>query len=151
MEKITDQIKGIKIMKSIINKLTKFCTEEIIFYFIFGVFTSIINIGTFWIMTKLFNWNENVSNFIAIVLAILFSYFANKDVVFHANAESFKQKIQQFTKFVLGRLFTMAIEFIGGIIFFTLPIPHIITKCALSVIVIILNFFISKFFAFKQK
>ena len=45
----------------------------------------------------------------------------------------------------------MVIEFVGGIVLFKLPIPHIITKAALTVIVIILNFFISKFFAFKIK
>ena len=49
------------------------------------------------------------------------------------------------------RLVTMVIEFVGGLILFKIPIPHIITKAGLTVIVIILNFFISKFFAFKTK
>ena len=45
----------------------------------------------------------------------------------------------------------MVVEFVGGLILFKLPIPNIITKMGLTIIVIILNFFISKFFAFKSK
>ena len=45
----------------------------------------------------------------------------------------------------------MVVEFVRGLILFELPIPNIITKMGLTIIVIILNFFISKFFAFKSK
>ena len=72
-------------------------------------------------------------------------------MVFHSEAETRKEKFVEFCKFMLGRAFTMVIEFVGGIVLFKLPIPHIITKAALTVIVIILNFFITKFFAFKKK
>ena len=51
---------------------------------------------------------------------------------------------------MLGRAFTMVLEFVGGLLLFNLPIPNIIIKAGLTVIVIILNFFISKFFAFKN-
>ena len=51
---------------------------------------------------------------------------------------------------MIGRAFTMVVEFVGGILLFQLPIPNIITKALLTIIVIILNFFISKFFAFKN-
>ena len=102
-------------------------------------------------MNDILNWNENISNFIAIILAVLFAYITNKDLVFHSEAKTSKEKITQFLKFILGRAFTMIVEFVGGLILFTLPIPNIITKAGLTVIVIILNFFISKFFAFKSK
>ena len=45
----------------------------------------------------------------------------------------------------------MIIEFGGCFILFKTAIPEMITKCFMTVIVIILNFFISKFFAFKKK
>ena len=95
-------------------------------------------------------WNENVSNFIAIVLAVLFAYITNKDLVFHSEAKNLKAKLYEFFKFLLGRSFTMILEFVGGLILFNFPIPKLITKTGLTVIVIILNFFISKFFAFKS-
>ena len=92
----------------------------------------------------------NIANFIAILLAVIFAYITNKDLVFHANAKNLKERIQQFCKFMLGRAFTMVLEFVGGLLLFNLPIPNIIIKAGLTVIVIILNFFISKFFAFKN-
>ena len=87
----------------------------------------------------------------AILLAVIFAYITNKDLVFHSEADSFKERIIEFCKFMLGRAFTMVVEFVGGLILFELPIPNIITKMGLTIIVIILNFFISKFFAFKSK
>ena len=138
-------------MKKIEKILKKVLTKEVILYIIFGIFTTFVNLGSFYLMNNILYWNENVANFIAILLAVLFAYITNKDIVFHANARGIKEKLQQFCKFMLGRAFTMLVEFVGGLILFELPIPNIITKMGLTIIVIILNFFISKFFAFKNK
>ena len=138
-------------MNKIEKILKKVLTKEVILYIIFGIFTTFVNLGSFYLMNNILYWNENVANFIAILLAVLFAYITNKDIVFHANARGIKEKLQQFCKFMLGRAFTMLVEFVGGLILFELPIPNIITKMGLTIIVIILNFFISKFFAFKNK
>lgn len=137
-------------MKKIIELLKKILTKEVILYIVFGIFTTIVNLGSFYIMNSLLHWDDNISNFIAIILAVLFAYITNKDLVFHSNAKGIKNRIIQFIKFMIGRAFTMVVEFVGGILLFQLPIPNIITKALLTIIVIILNFFISKFFAFKN-
>ena len=134
-------------IRKIIEKILK---KEVILYIVFGVFTTIINFGSFYVMNNILKWNNNLANFIAIVLAVLFAYITNKDLVFHSKAQTIKEKISEFFKFITGRAFTMIIEFFGGMILFQLPIPEIISKLAISVVVIILNFFISKFFAFKS-
>lgn len=132
-------------------KLKQILTKEIILYIVFGLLTTIVNLVSFYVMADILKWEENLSNFIAIILAILVAYITNKDMVFHSEAKTFKAKTLEFFKFMLGRAFTMIIEFVGGFILFKLPIPNIISKTFLTVIVIILNFFISKFFAFKSK
>ena len=137
-------------MNNIIELIKKIITKEVILYIVFGIFTTIVNLGSFYIMNSLLYWDENISNFIAIILAVLFAYITNKDLVFHSNAKGIKNRIIQFIKFMIGRAFTMVVEFVGGILLFQLPIPNIITKALLTIIVIILNFFISKFFAFKN-
>lgn len=137
-------------MEKIKELIKKICTREIIFYAIFGVLTTIVNIGTFAIMTNIFKWNENTSNIIAIILAVLFAYITNKDLVFHSNAQGNKEKLKEFIKFIAGRAFTMVVEFVGCFLMFKLPIPEIVSKCIITILVIILNFFISKFFAFKK-
>ena len=125
--------------------------REVINYLVFGVLTTLVNLGSFYIMNTVFNWDENISNFIAVLLAVLVAYLTNKDLVFHSEAKNIKEKLIEFIKFILGRAFTMIIEIIGGWMLFKLPIPNIISKTILTILVIILNFFISKFFAFKKE
>lgn len=139
-------------MEKLKELIKKFCTKEIMFYAIFGILTTIANIAVFSILTYAFKMNENVANAIAISIAVLIAYFTNKDLVFHSGAQNFKEKFIEFCKFILGRAFTMLIEYFGGMLLFKFcPIPEIISKCIITVVVIILNFFISKFFAFKEK
>ena len=137
--------------KSNINNLIKkVFSKEVMFYIIFGVLTTIINLASFYLMNSILNINENISNFVAIVLSVLVAYITNKDLVFHSEAQNAKEKLTEFIKFIIGRAFTMLVEFAGGFLLFKLPIPNIISKTILTVVVIILNFFISKFFAFKK-
>lgn len=134
-----------------LKKITdKYLTKEVMLYIVFGVLTTIVNLVSFYIIADILKWEENLSNFIAILLAIIVAYITNKDMVFHSEAITFKEKILEFIKFMLGRAFTMIVEFVGGFILFKLPIPNIISKAFITIIVIILNFFISKFFAFKK-
>ena len=128
-------------MKKIKELFKKVLTKEVILYIVFGICTTLVNLGSFYLMNSILHWNENVANFIAILLAVLFAYITNKDLVFHANAKEIKEKLQQFCKFMLGRAFTMLVEFVGGLILFKFPIPNIITKMGLTIIVIILNFY----------
>ena len=139
-------------MEQLKDLIKKVCKKEVIFYAIFGVLTTLVNIGSFYVMTSIFHLEENISNIVAISLAVIFAYFTNRSLVFHSEANEFGEKVVEFCRFILGRLFTMAIEYIGcALLFKYAPIPSIVSKCIITVIVIILNFFISKFFAFKKK
>lgn len=131
--------------------IKKYCTKEVIFYVIFGILSTLINIGSFYVLNSLVGLAENDSNLIAISIAVIFAYFTNRTLVFHSEADEFGERVVEFCKFLLGRLFTMAFEYIGCYLLFQYaPIPAIISKCIITVFVIIFNFFISKFFAFKK-
>ncbi len=135
-----------------INKLIKkLLDRDVILYIIFGILTTLVNFVTFYILNSLMKVNANISNLVAIPLAILFAYFTNRKWVFHTQAKGFKENFNEFCKFIAGRAVTMIIEFFGCMLLFMIPIPEIISKLIVSVIIVILNFFISKFFAFKQK
>lgn len=138
-------------MNAIKNIISKFLTKEVIFYGLFGILTTVVNLLTFYILNSMFQIDENISNIIAILLAVLFAYFTNRKLVFNSTAVTYKDKLIEFFKFMLGRAFTMFVEFVGcAILFDVLDIPDIIIKAFMTVLVIILNFFISKFFAFKK-
>ena len=130
-------------MKEKFKKLfKKLFSREVILYIIFGVLTTLVNWGAFYVL---------MANIIAIVLAVLFAYFTNKDWVFHSEAKNFKERLAEFGKFMAGRAFTMILEFGLDALLFRTSIPKMITKVVITIIVVILNYFLSKFFAFKKK
>ncbi len=138
-------------MENIRALVKKVCNKEIILYIVFGVLTTLVNFVSFYILTHFINLDENLSNIIAIILSVLFAYFTNRKLVFNSTAVTFKENLKEFYKFILGRLFTMILEIVGFYLLFNIiHIHELISKLFITVIVIILNFFISKFFAFKK-
>lgn len=133
-----------KIVKKILNK-------DVMLYIFFGLLTTIVNFVAFYLLNVVMNIDGNISNLVAIPLAIIFAYFTNRKWVFHTEAKGFKENFNEFCKFVAGRAVTMFIEFFGCMLLFKTPIPEIVSKLGVNVIIIFLNFFISKFFAFKKK
>ncbi|MBR1654683.1 MAG: GtrA family protein [Clostridia bacterium] len=140
-------------IKKIINTLIKkFMTKEVILYVVFGVLTTIVNVATFYVLTTFCHIEENISNVIAIILAVIFAYITNRKLVFNSTASNSKQIFLEMCKFFSARFFTMLVEFFGFMLLFNvLHIPNLISKLTITVLVIVLNFFLSKFFAFKNK
>lgn len=138
-------------MEKIKNFIKKFCTKEVLFYGIFGILTTLVNVGIFYLLTKFIHLEENLSNIIAIILAVLFAYFTNRKIVFNSKASTLKENLHEFIKFIIGRSFTMVVELVGFFIMFNLlHVQELISKLTITILVIVLNFFISKFFAFKK-
>ena len=138
-------------MEKIKSLIKKICTKEVILYVIFGIITTIINIVTFKILNTVFHVEENLSNNIAIILAVLTAYFTNRKFVFNSTAVGFKARFVEFAKFIGSRAITMLVESSGFYLMFNvLGIDKDISKIAITIIVIILNYFFSKFFTFKK-
>lgn len=140
-------------IKNLINVLIKkFMTKEVILYGVFGVLTTIVNLAISYILEGAFHIDGAIASAVGILAAVLFAYFTNRKMVFNSSASNFKERFQEFWKFMLGRAFTIILEEGGVIIFYNiLHWPFAPVKLAFTIIVIILNFFISKFFAFKNK
>lgn len=138
-------------MEQIRGIIKKFCSKEVILYVVFGVLTTVVNIGSFYVLTNFIHLEENLANAISIVVAVLVAYFTNRKMVFNSTASGIREKLLEFFKFIIGRAFTMIVEFVGFFLMFNLiGISELISKTFITVLVIILNFFISKFFAFKK-
>ena len=138
-------------MNKFINLIKKVLTKEVILYVFFGVLTTLVNFVSFYVLSSWLNLEENLSNVLSIIIAIIFAYFTNRKWVFNSTADTFNKKLSEFYKFILGRLFSLVVETVGFFLLFNiLGIDKLISKLFISVIIIILNFFISKFFAFKK-
>lgn len=148
-------------MEKIKSIIKKFMTKEVILYVVFGVLTTLVNFVTFYLLTHFTKTDENVANSIAIILAVLFAYLTNRKMVFNSTASTPKEVFIELFKFIIARSFTMIVEFFGCMLLFYLAKQNNITqilcfkaddviKAAVTIIVIIINFFLSKFFAFKN-
>ena len=92
-----------------------------------------------------------MSNEIAWIFAVVFAYLTNKPFVFGSHDWSAKTVIPEFGKFVGGRVASGLMETV--IIFLTVDLLHWdgnIMKLVTSVLVVILNYITSKFFAFRK-
>ncbi len=161
LEKIEEKLLSTKLFQiPLINKLyEKFVNKEVILYLVFGVLTTIINIFIFWICSDYIfknisdiNTNIALSNTIAFILAVLFAFVTNKNIVFEAKTESKKELFYQISSFFLARIFTFIIDTFGILLFVNiLFINKILSKIIFNIVVIVLNYLLSKLLVFKKK
>ena len=119
-------------------------------YVIVGGLTTLVNFGVFAVMHRVLKIDVTVSNVTSISISILFAYAANKLVVFKRHCDTRVELVLEFIKFVGSRLFTMAIE-VGAVWLFVdiLVLNALVGKAASQVLVIILNYIISKLIVFR--
>ena len=125
--------------------------KVIILYLVFGVLTTLINIATYTLLTKVFNINYLISNIIAWILSVIFAYITNKLYVFES--KSFKKSIllKEILSFFAARLFSLGVDM--SFMYITIGIlkyNDILMKVLSNIIVIILNYVFSKFIIFKK-
>lgn len=120
-------------------------------YVFFGGCTTLVNLISFWLLRHFTPLTINLSNVISIFLAIVFAFLVNAGFVFHSKSKGFKEKLLEFVKFFGGRLTTMLIE-VGGVWLLAevLRLDEFLAKFATQFIVLVLNFFISKYFVFQR-
>lgn len=123
--------------------------KEQILYLFFGGLTTLISIGVFVFFTKVIPLDELIANIISWVIAVLFAFVTNRLWVF----ESAKDKgiIKQILSFYAGRLATLGVEEVLLLVFIKLlSLNSIAVKTTAQIVVIILNYIISKIFIFKK-
>ncbi len=137
-------------MKKIIDKIFLIIKSEGFIYLVVGGITTLVNLVVYAVLYNLLKIDVTISNIISVTISILFAYVANKIVVFKSKTHNVKETIIEMAKFCGARISTMIIE-VGGVFFMynILKIHPMVAKIATQIIVIIVNYFISKFFVFK--
>lgn len=151
-------------MKKIIELIGKY--KELILYIVFGGLTTAVNFVAFWICGRFLGEDLYlVSNAIAWFISVVFAYITNKLFVFEAKDFSLKVLIKEILAFFGARIFSFGVEEGGlwlmidllkfgefSINVFGFEIGgQLIAKLVLAVVVVILNYFASKFVIFKKK
>ena len=140
--------------------------EEVILYVVFGGLTTLVNFVSFWVFNKILGEKFYlVSNVIAWFISVVFAYVTNKLWVFESKSWAFKILLKEVPEFFAARLFSLGVEEGGLWLFvdifgfdrysftvFNFEVTgKLIAKVLLAVIVVILNYFFSKFIIFATK
>ena len=133
------------------NNIKRILNKETISYVIFGVLTTIINLTLYYFFSKIININYLISNIISWIISVIFSYITNKLYVFNSKDKRMDVIVKEFIKFINCRLTSGFIEVL--LLFLLVDIiklNDIISKLAIGVIVVVLNFIFSKIFVFQK-
>lgn len=146
-------------MKNLIKKLFN---KETITYIIFGVLTTAVNYLVFFAGVKIFGEKYHlIINAIAFVLAAAFAYVTNKLFVFESKSWAWSVLRREIPSFLSARIGSFLFEEAGLFVF--VDLLHVgkyslfgvsgvmITKLALAVVVVAVNYVLSKFLIFKNK
>ena len=139
--------------------------KELVLYVVFGVLTTLVNFAAFRVFTGLLGEELYlVNNGIAWVVGVIFAFVTNKRFVFESRRSSASLVFKELTEFVGARLFSFGVEE-GGMYLFVSVLGlgaksldvlginisgQMIAKLILAVVVVILNYFFSKFIIFKK-
>ena len=125
---------------------------DVLAYLFFGGLTTVVN---YLVYLPCYNWwgiSGSVSNMIAWVFAVTFAFLTNKPFVFKSHDWSGKTLWPELTKFVGCRVGSGVLE--TAIIFLTVDMLSWngnVMKLITSVLVIVANYFGSKFLVFTKK
>lgn len=130
-------------MKNIIQK-----NKEIIMYLVFGVLTTVVNIVVYYIFSNFLHMNYLFSNAMAWFLSVLFAYVTNRKYVFDSkNNQIIKEAISFFGSRLATGIMDMALMWF--LVNFNI-VNDVVAKVVVNVIVVILNYILSKLVVFKK-
>ena len=123
--------------------------KELILYVIMGGLATVINIVVF-IVAAWFT-HELVATTIAWAAAVAFAFFTNKFLVFESKSTERGRFLFELGTFVAARLGSQCIDWGMIAVFVTvLKYDKILIKIIANIIVVIVNYIISKLFIFKK-
>lgn len=116
-------------------------------YLFFGVLTTLVNIGVFWVFADQVNYIVNTV--IAWFAAVIFAFFVNKHFVFNQTEHHHSSKRQAISFFLL-RTASLAVDILLMIILVSLlHTDETIAKISTNFIIVFLNYGFSKYYIFK--
>ena len=137
-------------MKYIIAFFKKY--KEIILYLIVGGLTTLINVVSYWIFAHPVLLNTVISTVLAWFVSVLFAFFANKIVVFESKSYEKRIFVKEMLLFFVSRVATGALDAAIMYIFVDLLLFNdLVMKIISNIVIIILNYIISKFLVFGKK
>jgi putative flippase GtrA len=126
--------------------------QEPIRYILFGICTTIVNIGIFFLFDTIWDIPYLMANAISIVVAVLFAFLVNKRYVFRTKSSNLSDTFREFLLFCSFRLISGLYDMVS----MWLLVEHIEigttqAKILTEVMIVILNYLFSKFVVFHKR
>ena len=152
-----------------LNKKKQF--KEILLYSFFGILTTLISWGSYYILINFVNFSVTISNILSWILAIIFAFFTNKIYVFKSKDLKFLSVLKEGVKFVASRISTGFLQWllVPLVTYYTqfdevclkiiqntpfsfdfLFTEGIYSKILIEFIMVIINYFFTKFSFYKK-
>jgi len=120
-------------------------------YLFWGGCTTGVNLATFALLEYAWDIPVSVANLISILTALIFAFFVNRWLVFQKDREDLWTITREFASFAELRFCTLGIEFFGVVFLHEkVGLSAFLSKLLIQIIIIILNYLISKFIIFGQ-
>ncbi|MBS4762075.1 GtrA family protein [Carnobacteriaceae bacterium zg-ZUI252] len=137
--------------KNIKQLIVSLYGNAVVKYIFFGVLSTLVNFGIFYVLHKMIGWEVFPANLTSISCAVLFAYVVNARFVFESKTTGFIPILQEMGKFIGARLSTLLLELFGvSFLVDTLHSDATISKIGINVIVLIANYVFSAFI-FKKR
>lgn len=142
------------------NRLRLFLREhrEILSYLFFGVATTVVSWLSYALFVGPLHMAVTPGNFLSWVCAVTFAFITNKMWVFRSRSWAFPLWLREAAAFYAGRILSGLVELGGVPLLMRLGLDQtlwgvegIVAKVAVSLVVIVLNYFLSRFIAFRKK
>lgn len=126
--------------------------KEAVDYLFWGGVTFVLSMVLFYLFANVMNIYEQIANVISWIICVIFAYLTNRTFVFSSKVKGIKNIFNEFKNFVTARLLTLVME--NAILFIMidlLTINNMISKLVGQFMVIVSNYFLSKWWIFKKK
>lgn len=126
-------------------------TNGVVRYIFFGVLSTLVNFGIFYVLHHQFKWEVFPANATSIACAVVFAYVVNARFVFQSSVRGFKNILKEMFTFIGARLSTVILELFGVMLLVdVLRFDAMLSKVFINVIVLIVNYVLSTII-FKTK
>ncbi|AIK49247.1 GtrA family protein [Bacillus atrophaeus] len=120
-------------------------------YIIMGIFTTAVNISSFYILVEILDTDYKTATVIAWILSVLFAYITNKIYVFQQKTSDMRSLIRELTAFFSVRLLSLGIDL--GMMILLVSQFHTnetLAKILDNVVIVVVNYIASKWLVFKK-
>ncbi|WP_047982592.1 GtrA family protein [Ornithinibacillus contaminans] len=131
--------------------MRNFISRELFWYIVMGILTTLINFVTFYLLLYWWKFDFKIATSIAWIVSVLFAYITNKIIVFKSKTFNFGGMLKELLSFYSFRLLSYFIDI--GLMIVLINYLHMnesYSKILVNILIIVINYIISKVYIFKR-